>query len=305
MKKLLIVLPALLACGGSDPSGSATVAPTATETSALEAPIPLGFPCLPPAPGLVLWLRSDVGVTLASDGTVTNWHDLTGLGHRDAAPIDGYPGPLYVRDAFHGHPALHGDGTARSLFVNGGHGYPIGHASTLFLVMSSATKDAGTSGYAFDTESSQGRQYSVVQVPDGSIEWANATTATAVAGESSPAFDGGGAGDLFKFTSGVPSEGLHVFAETQTDGVSAHGYFDFREVASFVPTGPSLYLMSLMGGPGNGFKAGNDDRGGFLISAGSFDTDGDLVEVLQYDREGSPLQIAAVTAYLAERYGIR
>jgi hypothetical protein len=303
MKKLIVLLPALFACGGSDPSASATAEPTATETSALEAPIHLGIPCLPPGDGLVLWLRSDVGVTLAPDGTVANWHDLTGLGGRDAAPIYGFPGPLYVRDAFHGHPALHGDGTARTLFVNGGHGYPIGHASTVILVMSAATKDAGTGGYAFDTESSQGRQYSVVQVPDGSIEWANATTASAVGGANSLAFDGG-SGDLFKFTDGLPSAGLHIFAETQTDGVSAHGYFDFREVASFVPAGPSLYLMSLMSGPGNGFLTGNNDPGGFVISAGSFDTDGDLVEVLQYDRERSAIQMAEIEAYLAVRYGI-
>jgi hypothetical protein len=305
LKQLIFLLPGLFACGGSDPSGSGSVEPTATETSALEAPIHLGVPWLPPGDGLVLWLRSDVGVTLASDGTVANWHDLTGLGGRDAAPIFGFPGPLYVPDAFHGHPALHGDGTARTLFVNAGHGYPMGHASTVFLVMSAATKDAGTAGFAFDTESSQGRQYSVVQVPDGSIEWANATTASAVSGAGSLALPGGGLGDLFKFTEGLPSAGLHVFAETQTDGVSAHGYFDFCEVASFVPTGPSLYLMSLMSGPGNGFMTGNNDPGGFIISAGSFDTDGDLVEVLQYDRERSAIQIAEVEAYLAVRYGIR
>src|SRR5271155_2780865 len=111
--------------------------------------------------------------------------------------------------------------------------------------------------FAFDEESSQGRQYGIVQIPDGTVEWANASTASALAGDNSIALAGPGTGDLFPFTCGRPSRGLHIFAETQRDGVSARGYFDGREVAAFVPQAPSLYLMSLMGGPGDAFQAGN------------------------------------------------
>jgi hypothetical protein len=304
MRKYFLLV-GLVACGGSDPSAptAGTSEPIATESAALQAP--LQGPLLPPPSGLLLWLRSDTGVTLAADGTVANWHDLTGLGNRDAAPIFGLPGPLYVPDAHHGLPALRGDGTPRSLFVNAGHGYPIGDASTVFLVMSAATDGGGTAGYTFDAESSQGRQYSVVQVQDGSVEWANATNASALAGNGSLALPDGGTGDLFKFTCGLPSRGLHIFTETQSDGISAHGYYDGREVASFVPTGPSVYLMSLMGGPGNAFTTGNNDPKGIILSTGSFNTNGDLVEVLQYDKEKSWLEVEAISAYLALRYGVR
>jgi hypothetical protein len=298
MKRYLVLVAALSGCGGADPSAVAQPEATATQSSALSAP------ALPPTDGLVLWLRSDTGVTLAADGSVSSWHDLTGLGNRDAAPLFGASGPLYVPDAYHGHPALRGDGTWRSLFVNAGHGYPMGSASTLFLVMS-ASSDDGTGGFTFDVESSQGRQYSIVQVADGTIEWANATTASALAGDNSIAISGPGTGDLFPFTCGRPSRGLHIFAETQRDGISARGYYDAREVASFVPLAPSLYLMSLMGGPGNAFNSAINDPLGLVISTGSFNTNGDLVEVLQYDTEKSPMKVARVNAYLEERYGIR
>jgi len=305
MKSYLgVFAAALVACGGSDPTTGTSVEPVASESAPLSFAGPrAAFPELPPTDGLVLWLRSDQGVTLGADGSVSNWHDLTGLGQRDAFPIFGAPGPLYVHDAFNGLPALQGDGTARALFVNGGHGYPMGHASTVFFVMTAPT-GGGTAGYIFDGESSQGRQYSIVQRLDGSVEWANATTAAALAGDPSKATDPSVPGDLFKFTCGLPPPGLHIFAETQLDGWDARLNYDGRDVAVFVPKGPSLYLMSLMGGPGNAFQAGNNDPLGLIISTGTFNTDGDLVEVLQYDTEKTPAQVAVIDGYLAHRYGI-
>jgi len=317
-KRIAVLLFALVACGGSGaitsgPSDRGGISSTVASNSPDGAPqnFAIGEPALPIEDGLVLWLRSDTGVTLAADGTVSSWDDLTGLGNRDATPIFKMPGPLYVPDAHAGFPALRSDGTPRSFFVNGGHGYPVRSASTVFLVMSLPSAQgtvpggapAGTEGLAFAIESSQGHQYSVIQTSQGGVEWANAST-TALLDGGSPLATDAGTEDLFYFTTSLPSSGLHIFAETQLDGVSGSGYYDGCEVATFVPIGPSLYLMSLMGGPGDAFLAGNNDPLGVIISAGLFETTGDLMEVVQYDAQMSAEQIATVSNYLARRYGI-
>ena len=303
---LLFVAPIACSGAGETPPGPSddggTASAVASNADGASPNFAVGDPALPIEDGLVLWLRSDTGVTLAADGTVSTWGDLTGLGNRDATPIFDMPGLLYVPDAHAGFPALRSDGTPRAFFVNGGHGYPVRSASTLFLVMSLPSAQ-GTGGIAFAVESSQGRHYAVIQTSQGVLEWFNASMTGLVDG-GSPLAPDAGTDDLFDFTTSLPSSGLHIFAETQLDGVSGSGYYDGCEVATFVPTGPSLYLMSLMGGPGDAFVTGNDNPLGVIISAGTFETTGDLMEVVQYDAEMSAEQIATVSNYLARRYGI-
>jgi hypothetical protein len=254
---------------------------------------------------MLRWLRADKGVTLAPDGSVAVWADQTGLGGRDATPFPGIKGPDYVARAYGPLPALHGDGT-RSLLVNEGHGYPIGKQSSVFVVASGST--AGTSGVTFYNESTQGWQYAIQQTASG-VHWINA---------SSEDLDGGhvgsftGAGtvpeDTFLFTRS-PSPGLHMYAETQEDAVQATGYYDWAPVAWIPrPVGPSLYLMTLFGGPGDAFNEAADagpggfDPQGVVVSAGGFGTNGDILEIIQYGRELFPLEVAAVNAYLSSRW---
>ncbi len=247
---------------------------------------------------MLLWLRADRGITFATDGSVTKWADQTGLGGRDAAPLyPGMPGPLYVPNAYGTLPALRGDGT-RSLMVNGGHGYTVGKQSTFFIVASPST--AGTSGITYFNESTQGWQYGVYEDSAG-VHWLNYTAYGVTNTES---FDGGGGSgeDAFLFTP-PPAPGLHIFGMSQQDGVQCTGYFDGSQIASIAnPVGPSVYVMSVMGGPGDAFTSGVNDPEGIIISSGLFDTNGDVEEVIQYGRALSPAEVAQVNAYLESRW---
>jgi hypothetical protein len=294
---LVAMLATCVACGGSHPSPDTVPSEDAGADAAPEAATAIfEYISQPQQPDdLVLWLRADTGVTLAADGTVAGWSDLSGLGNRNAGPLAGTPGLLFVPNEYNGQPAVRGDGTARNMFVNAGHGYPMGHASTVFMVMTGST--AGTVGLTIDVWSTGGRQYTIVET-DAGVAWSSETTATAL-GDASVAAS---AKDTFPFTKGAPPGGLHVYAEAQTDGVEGSGYFDGCKVASFVPAAPSLYIESLMGGPGNGIDG--VDPMGVPVSWGTFESNGDLVEVLQYDVELTEPEIAGVNTYLARRYAL-
>ena len=290
-----------------DPGGS-----TITDNNPLAQGPDGGVIAAPFQSDMLLWLRADKGVVLASDGSVAVWQDQTGLGGRDAAPLfTGMEGPLYVPNAYGEFPALRGDGT-RSLMVNGGHGYAVGKQSSFFIVAtSSSTGSTGTAlgpELTFFTESSQGWQYEVYETAAG-IQWLNASSADIDGGEQG-GFPGAGAvpEDQFVFAAS-PTPGLHIFAETQQDGVRAAGYYDGPQIASITnPVGPSLYVMSVFGGPGDAFSAhadaaqGGYDPQGVIISAGSFDITGDIEEIVQYGRELSPQEVAEVYAYLQARW---
>ncbi len=248
---------------------------------------------------MILWLRADRGVTLATDGSVAIWADQTGLGGRDAAPLfPGMPGPLYVPNAYGNLPAMRGDGT-RSLMVNGGHGYPVGNQSTLFLVASPSTTN--TEGVTYYNESTQGWQYAIDQDSAG-VHWLNFINVN-VPGGSTFTFTPASAIDTFLFTP-PPAPGLHVYAMSQQDGVQGTGYYDGAQVATIVPKAASRYVMSVLGGPGDAFNAndGGYDPEGVIISSGAFDTNGDLQEVIQYGRELSPTEVGQVNAYLQGRW---
>jgi hypothetical protein len=210
-------------------------------------------------------------------------------------------GPSYVPHAYGSLPALRGDGT-ESLLVNSGHGYPVGKQSSLFLVASPSSSSPSSGGLTYYNESTQGWQYAIRQ-DTGGVHWLNAPTAGIELADSGAVLGLSGSEDTFLFTP-PPSSGLHVYAETQRDGLAAQGYFDGPLVASLAaPQGPSLYLMSLFGGPGNAFDEHLPDGGGFdpegvVISAGTFDTSGDIVEVIQYDRALGAAEVALVEAYL-------
>jgi hypothetical protein len=294
---LVAMLGACVACGGSHSSPDSVTSDDAGADAAREAaPIFEVINQPQQIDDLVLWLRADTGVTLAADGTVAGWSDLSGFGDRNAAPLQGTPGLLFVPDAYNGQPALRADGTMRNLFINAGHGYPMGHASTVFFVMTGSTAP-GTNGETFDMWTSNGTQYCILET-DAGVEWWSATTAAAL-GEADAAAP---THDTFPFTQQAPSSGLHVFAEAQTDSVEGSGYLDGCKVSSFVPVAPSLYIEDLMGGPGYGIDG--TDPLGIPISWGSFNSNGDLVEVLQYDVELTEAQIAGVNTYLARRYAL-
>jgi hypothetical protein len=309
---LALVVPVLVGCGGrvdsTDEGAAASTVDSVSERSA-GTTAPVTDPWWGDRPGawappfqseMILWLRADKGVTLASDGSVAVWADQTGLGGRDAAPLfPGMLGPLYVADAYGDRPALRGDGT-RSLIVHHGHGYPVGEESSFFMVASAAP--AGSSGTTFDDESTQGWQYAIEQTSAG-VRWFNASS-SALDGGLTDSFTGNGQADTFLFTA-APTPGLHVYAEAQRDGLHAAGYYDGRAIASLLhPVGPSLYVTSLFGGPGDAFDAndGGFDPQGVIVSSGSFDTNADIQEVIQYGRELSPAEVALVVAYLRARW---
>lgn len=250
---------------------------------------------------MVLWFRADEGVSLAADGTVAVWADQSGRGGRDAAPqFPGMRGPKYVPDAYGTLPALRGDGTEQ-LLINGGHGYAVGKESSLFVVASPST--AGSDGITFYNESTQGWQYAIEQSANG-VQWFNASS-DGLDGGDRGSFNPTGQEDTFLFTPS-PGPGLHVYAESQRDGIFAAGYYDGPPVAWLAnPVGPSLYVMSIFGGPGDAFDvqtAAGYDPQGVVISSGTFDTNGDLVEIIQYDRALGPAEVALVEAYLWVRW---
>jgi hypothetical protein len=295
----------LFACGSGSPTEDSAAASTSSTADALQA-----ASNGPPARDhLALWLRSDLGVTLQSSdagpSTVSVWADQSGRGNRDATTLYAQPGPLYIPDAYGTIPALRSDGAPRALFVNAGHGYALGRASSLFVVMTpsgqagSTVPMGGSDPLSFDLESTQGRQYSIVETPRG-IEWANAVLPTT---PSLAAMPDAGAGDTFFFTRSRTA-GLHSFGVVQRDGVLGVGLYDGALVAVYRPKAPSVYLMSLMGGPGNAFITGNNDPMGQVLSTGLFNKDGDMLEVLQYDEALEVHAIEAVERYLKARYGL-
>jgi hypothetical protein len=313
---------ALYACGGSSDQGPTSTDTIDTNLATNAKTVVLAATALPAQSHISLWLKADTGVSTAIDANgntyVVKWADQSGLGGRDATTQFGQEGPLYVPGVYGLIPALRGDGTYRSLLINVGHGYVVGKASTIFVIQTTEPladenpANALNGVYTDDVESTQMHQYDILETTKG-VAWSNWKFSAIPWSDSGlPTPDQNAAvlpttrqGDFFYFTQN-PTLGLHSFAVAM-NASTATGYYDEKVVKRFNPKGTTQALLSVFGGPGDGFTstdagAWNVDQTGTIISGGSFNKSGDIEEIIQYDEELSNMQTSEVFQYEKARY---
>ena len=96
---------------------------------------------LPPkAPGCLLWLRADLGITLAAGSSnVSAWADQSGS-NNNASQGTGANQPTYVANAMNNLPALKGDGANYYLVTSA---FTIGAAATMVAVVQPSAAPQG------------------------------------------------------------------------------------------------------------------------------------------------------------------
>lgn len=195
----------------------------------------LSFPSNPQQiPNLVQWLRSDLGVNLASDGVhVQSWLDQSGLGVAFVQNVTANQ-VSYVSGVYNGKPALRSPDAARWMQAAVSNNYA---PMSFGLVFSKSTL---ASSYIAST-SGGGDNAVLDNFTTTLVEW----------------FNNSGA-DRDTFAS-APAVGLHQLIVTQTDSVSLVGYFDGAQVFSVVPTATINSSLNVLFGYGAGANGTNGD----------------------------------------------
>jgi hypothetical protein len=172
--------------------------------------------------GLVLWLRADLGVTLAGS-KVNSWIGRLG---EAATQATGAQQPTFVAAGQNGQPTIKGDTFSR-LDVTG---MSAPTSATYLFVLGKLTTSQATYFYS-GTNNAQGV---LGNIAGTDVEW----------------FSGNGA-DQLVYTA-LLSAGLHIVTLTQVNGGAIFGYLDGVQVFTKPTAAANLQAIgALFGGAGN------------------------------------------------------
>jgi hypothetical protein len=241
----------------------------------------------PPAAGLQLWLRADVGAidrhgAAVSDGdVVAGWIDQSSS-KRNVEQSDANRRPAFVAAGLNGLPAIRFDGVDDLLHNSAVDLVPSGAARTMIVV--GRVPDTGRGGAMFTFRRSTAGGGTVFSTQHGSV-----------------------AGSYYVYSDGVNGGGNSTLPLETINGIRS----PFATV--FTSRGEGQKLEVWLNGekqPVSQPGAVGPDRGatGFTIGNredyAGFGWDGDLSEILVYDRALSPDELLAAGSYVATKYDL-
>jgi hypothetical protein len=247
----------------------------------------------------VFWVRAETGVTTNSDGTVTQWNDLSGNGNNlQGGALLGFTDPLLTNNA-QGVPVVHFVGTngmyGSALFANDSPSLEItGNMSVMEAVTFTLPGFAASQG---EIVSKTGSANPNIPAPyDYNV---SATGATLLRGNGNSA---AGSYGSYKATSTISSGKPHIVSFSETGNVVNH-YLDGVLAGSGV-----------LGANGGGsFNMANcADQGGPMIIGGRADfvknnaehLSGDLSELIIVSSAISTSDLASLTQYLEASHDV-
>lgn len=266
--------------------GSDTTADYLNAKIVVTAPITKStFIPAPPATGLQLWLKADAGITL-SGSKVSAWADQSGNGN-NVAQATGANQPTFNASSVNSLPGVT-FGASNTVWLNNTTTNPLsaGSARSILIVMKPGSATASLAQSPFTLRRSAGPGPGVF-----------GTSLQAASGNNYYFTDG----YVQAYQATQPSyANTALEAEWLAAAVGASASLAYNVNGTLVSS-PTNFFTNTDGGA-TGFTVGNrEDNGGSTLNQQFV---GDICEILVYDHVLSSPDLAAVRAYLQNRYGI-